>query len=154
MKKTIIFLLTFLHLCEAMEIKTNNKLPCPHCQKLISRNGLTSHISTHTETEKVPCPTCSKEFSKYRLIAHIKYMHSNEKKPCPTCKEPLTRGQWQKHPHTKRGTAVWSDQNEKNIDLIKKRNFDHALLSNWENIHALFSLLDESDIYQKKKKIQ
>ncbi|XP_053670001.1 zinc finger protein 43-like [Anopheles nili] len=68
--------------------KTNNKLPCAQCGKMIARNNINQHQLTHDpDRPKVFCSYCGKAFKDpRRMQLHINSNHTLEKKyPCETC---------------------------------------------------------------------
>uniref|UniRef100_A0A182LSW8 Protein krueppel n=1 Tax=Anopheles culicifacies TaxID=139723 RepID=A0A182LSW8_9DIPT len=68
--------------------KTNNKLPCAQCGKMIARNNINQHQLTHDpDRPKVFCSYCGKAFKDpRRMQMHINSNHTLEKKyPCEIC---------------------------------------------------------------------
>uniref|UniRef100_A0A182PC95 Protein krueppel n=1 Tax=Anopheles epiroticus TaxID=199890 RepID=A0A182PC95_9DIPT len=68
--------------------KSNNKLPCAQCGKMIARNNINQHQLTHDpDRPKVFCSYCGKAFKDpRRMQLHINSNHTQEKKyPCEIC---------------------------------------------------------------------
>uniref|UniRef100_A0A1S4HF07 Uncharacterized protein n=2 Tax=Anopheles gambiae TaxID=7165 RepID=A0A1S4HF07_ANOGA len=68
--------------------KSNNKLPCAQCGKMIARNNINQHQLTHDpDRPKVFCSYCGKAFKDpRRMQLHINSNHTQEKKyPCDIC---------------------------------------------------------------------
>ncbi|KFB37734.1 hypothetical protein ZHAS_00005046 [Anopheles sinensis] len=68
--------------------KSNNKLPCSQCGKMIARNNINQHMLTHDpDRPKVFCAYCGKAFKDpRRMQLHVNSNHTLEKKyPCDIC---------------------------------------------------------------------
>merc|ERR1712136_616831 len=62
------------------------KIPCPHCDKLFTKQWIKPHISIEHKGEKESCCVCKKEFScRASLKLHYRNMHQGIRAKCSHC---------------------------------------------------------------------